>query len=72
MRFGDVAKHFSCTSSSPPIRRSRRSPTICARFLKGWFETIAFMRTHKDETVEIAMPVMDTDANTHRRRSMTN
>ena len=32
------------------------------RFLKGWLETIAFMRTNKDETVKIAMPVLDTDA----------
>jgi NitT/TauT family transport system substrate-binding protein len=32
------------------------------RFLKGWFESIAYMRAHKDETVKIAMQVMATDA----------
>jgi NitT/TauT family transport system substrate-binding protein len=29
-------------------------PNDLRNFLKGWFETIAFMRTHKDETVKIA------------------
>jgi ABC-type nitrate/sulfonate/bicarbonate transport system substrate-binding protein len=37
-------------------------PDRLRRFLKGWFETIAFMRTHKNETASIAMPVMGTDA----------
>ena len=37
-------------------------PDAIRGFLKGWFETIAFMRAHKDETVKIAMPVLDTDA----------
>jgi NitT/TauT family transport system substrate-binding protein len=32
-------------------------PDAVRRFLKAWFETIAFMRAHKAETVEIAMSV---------------
>jgi NitT/TauT family transport system substrate-binding protein len=30
----------------------KNNPDAIRNFLKGWFETIAFMRTHKAETVE--------------------
>ncbi|HLX37506.1 MAG TPA: ABC transporter substrate-binding protein [Candidatus Binataceae bacterium] len=30
------------------------NPDAVRRFLKGWFETIAFMRAHKAETVEVS------------------
>jgi NitT/TauT family transport system substrate-binding protein len=36
-------------------------PEIVRNFLKGWFETIAFMRSHKTETVKIAKDVMEKD-----------
>ena len=38
------------------------SPMRCAASCKGWFETIAFMRSNKAETVEIAKEIMGTDA----------
>jgi NitT/TauT family transport system substrate-binding protein len=34
-------------------------PDIVERFLKGFFATVAFMKTHKSETVEIGMRVLD-------------
>ena len=37
-------------------------PDDLRKFLKGWFDTIAYMRAHKAETVKIAGPVMDKDA----------
>ena len=37
-------------------------PDDLKNFLKGWFETIAYMRTHKAETVKIAGAVMHKDA----------
>jgi len=37
-------------------------PEIVRGFLKGWFETIAFMRRNKAETVKIAAEVMNKDA----------
>ena len=40
-------------------------------FLKGWFETIAFMRTNKAETVKIAKEVMQKDEDDHRPAPMT-
>jgi NitT/TauT family transport system substrate-binding protein len=42
-------------------------PDDLSKFLKGWFETIAYMRAHKDETVKIAGPVMGKDADVTNR-----
>jgi ABC-type nitrate/sulfonate/bicarbonate transport system substrate-binding protein len=36
-------------------------PEAIRAFLKGWFETIAFMRKNKAETVAIAKDVIDKD-----------
>lgn len=36
-------------------------PDDLKNFLKGWFETIAYMRSHKGETVKIASAVMHKD-----------
>jgi len=36
-------------------------PDDLRKFLKGWFETIAYMRSHKAETVKIAAKVMQKD-----------
>jgi NitT/TauT family transport system substrate-binding protein len=36
-------------------------PNDLRNFLQGWFETIAYMRTHKAETVSIAQAVMQKD-----------
>lgn len=35
-----------------------KHPDEIRAFLKGWFETIAFMRSHKDKTVEITSKVL--------------
>jgi NitT/TauT family transport system substrate-binding protein len=37
-------------------------PDDLRNFLNAWFETIAFMRTHKEETIKIAAPVIGKDA----------
>ncbi len=62
MLFGDLVKlvHALVIFATDLVFSER--PDKVRRFLKFWFETIAFMRSHKDETVEVAMPVMDTDA----------
>jgi len=35
-----------------------KNPEAVRRFLKGWFDSIADMRAHREETAEIAMKVM--------------
>ena len=62
MRFADVAKHFHAHIIFVTDKAIASRPDELRRFLNGWFETIAFMRAHKDETVKIAMPVLETDA----------
>ncbi len=62
LRFGDIAKHFHAHVIFATDKAIQDKPDDLRRFLKGWFETIAFMQGHKDETVKIAMPVLDTDA----------
>jgi NitT/TauT family transport system substrate-binding protein len=42
-------------------------PNDLRNFLRGWFETIAYMRTHKAETVAIAQVVMQKDADVTSR-----
>jgi NitT/TauT family transport system substrate-binding protein len=62
LRFGDIAKHFHAHVIFATDKAIAERPDDLRRFLKGWLETIAFMRTNKDATVKIAMPVLDTDA----------
>jgi ABC-type nitrate/sulfonate/bicarbonate transport system substrate-binding protein len=38
-----------------------KKPEVVERFLKGWFETIAFMRANKSKTVEITAKVLNLD-----------
>ena len=38
-----------------------KKPELVERFLRGWFETIAFMRANKERTVEITAKVLNLD-----------
>jgi NitT/TauT family transport system substrate-binding protein len=38
-----------------------KKPELVERFLRGWFETIAFMRANKTRTVEITARVLNLD-----------
>lgn len=40
----------------------RQNPELVRRFLKGWYETVAFMTGHKAETVAVAAKVMGDSA----------
>jgi len=62
LRFNDLVKDFHIHVIFATDQAIAEKPDALRRFLKGWFEAIAFMRGHKDETVKIAMEVMDTDA----------
>ena len=64
MRFGDVAKNFIMHVIFATDKSMAEKPADLRAFVKGWFESIAYMRTHKAKTVEIAQSVMHTDAKT--------
>jgi ABC-type nitrate/sulfonate/bicarbonate transport system substrate-binding protein len=60
VRFTDIKDfHIHVIFATDKVIASK--PQVLRNFLKGWFETIAFMRQHKAETVAIAKGVMDKD-----------
>ena len=64
LRFGELVKDFHIHVIFATDKAIAQKPEALRGFLKGWLETIAFMRKHKAETVEIAKEVMGTDAPT--------
>jgi NitT/TauT family transport system substrate-binding protein len=60
VRFGDI-KDFIIHVIYATDKAIANRPEDLRGFLKGWFETIAYMRSHKDETVKIAAQVMQKD-----------
>ena len=64
MRFGSVAKDFIMHVIFATDTSMVKKPADLTNFVAGWFETIAYMRQHKAETVAIAQKVMGTDEKT--------
>jgi NitT/TauT family transport system substrate-binding protein len=61
VRFTDI-KDFIIHVIYATNKAIANRPDDLRKFVKAWFETIAFMRTHKDETIKIAGPVTGKDA----------
>jgi NitT/TauT family transport system substrate-binding protein len=61
MRFGQLVKDFHIHVIFATDKAIATKPEALRAFLKGWFETIAFMRKNKAETVAIAKDVMNKD-----------
>jgi ABC-type nitrate/sulfonate/bicarbonate transport system substrate-binding protein len=57
--FGPVAPDFIIHVLFATNKIIAQHPDEVRRFLAGWFETIAWMRANKDETVRLAAPVMN-------------
>ena len=70
LRFNDLLKDFHAHVIFASDKAIAAKPQALRGFLKGWFETIAFMRGNKVETVRIAKDIMGTDE-ANRARSMT-
>jgi ABC-type nitrate/sulfonate/bicarbonate transport system substrate-binding protein len=62
MKFGDLVKDFHIHVIFATNKAIAERPDALRGFLKGWFETIGFMRKNKAETVAIAKDVIDKDA----------
>ena len=58
VNFGTVAPDFIIHAIFATKSLIAQHPQEVRQFLAGWFETIQWMRTHKEETVKIAAPVM--------------
>ncbi len=61
-RFGELVRDFHIHVIFGTNKAIASRPDALRAFLKGWFETIAFMRKNKANTVEIAKEIMETDA----------
>lgn len=59
LRFGDLVTDFHIHVIFATNKLIAERPDTVRAFLKGWFETIAFMRANKAKTVEIAKEVID-------------
>jgi NitT/TauT family transport system substrate-binding protein len=57
-RFGDMIKDFEINVIYATQDVLQKNPERVREFLAGWFETIAYMRKNKAETVHLVAPVM--------------
>jgi NitT/TauT family transport system substrate-binding protein len=64
LRFGDLVKDFHIHVIFATDKAIAAKPQALRSFLKGWLQTIAFMRKNRSETIDIAKDVMGTDAET--------
>jgi NitT/TauT family transport system substrate-binding protein len=60
-RFGQIVKDFHVHIIYATDKVIANRPDAIRGFLKGWFESIAFMRNHKSESVTIATQVIGKD-----------
>ena len=61
VHFGTVAPSFIIHAIFATNKAIAERPAVLTRFLVGWFETIQWMRGHKDETVALAAKAMHQD-----------
>jgi NitT/TauT family transport system substrate-binding protein len=57
--FGDIIKDFIQNAAYARRDLLAAHPDLVRRFLAGWYETIAYMRTHKEESIKVALPIVD-------------
>jgi NitT/TauT family transport system substrate-binding protein len=57
--FGDIIKDFIQNAAYARRDLVATDPDRVRRFLAGWYETIAYMGTHKPESIKIALPIVD-------------
>jgi len=53
VNYGDYIKHFISNVIFASNDLIAKNPDALRRFLKGWYETIAWMNSHKEETIAI-------------------
>jgi NitT/TauT family transport system substrate-binding protein len=57
--FGDIIKDFIQNAAYARRELVATDPDRVRRFLAGWYQTIGYMRAHKEESIRIAMPIVD-------------
>ena len=59
VEFGQHVKDFHTHVIQATDEMIARRPDVIRRFLAGWMEVIAFMATHKAETVKLMLPISE-------------
>jgi NitT/TauT family transport system substrate-binding protein len=59
LHFGDSIKDFIQNAAYARRDLAASDPDRIRRFLTGWYATIAYMREHKEESIKVAMPIVD-------------
>lgn len=59
VNFGDVVPPFMNTAIYATNSLIQKNPELVRRFVKAWFENIAWARGHKAETVKLLVPVLN-------------
>ena len=57
MSFGDIVNPFIAHVIYATDSMIAQHPDTLRRFLKGWYETVAWAKTHKAETIKYSQPV---------------
>jgi ABC-type nitrate/sulfonate/bicarbonate transport system substrate-binding protein len=57
--FGDIIKDFIQNAAYARRDLLASDPDRVRRFLAAWYETIAYMETHRQESIKVAMPIVD-------------
>jgi ABC-type nitrate/sulfonate/bicarbonate transport system substrate-binding protein len=58
VRYGQIVPDFIIHVIYATNKVMTTRPDQLRNFLAGWFETIAFMKSHKEETVQLITPIM--------------
>ncbi|HEY1505436.1 MAG TPA: ABC transporter substrate-binding protein, partial [Stellaceae bacterium] len=67
LNFGDVVPPFINTALFASNTLIEQHPDLLRRFLKAWYENIAWVRGHKKETVDILVPSLNLKPDTVAR-----
>jgi NitT/TauT family transport system substrate-binding protein len=59
--FGDIVKDFDTHIIFASDQMVAQRPAVLQRFLRGWFQTVAYMRAHRDVAVKTAARIMHVD-----------
>jgi NitT/TauT family transport system substrate-binding protein len=64
VRFGDIVEHFHNHVIFARAGLAKENPDAIRGFMEAWFETVQYMKDHKDETLAISGRIMGTTPET--------
>ncbi|HLI19626.1 MAG TPA: ABC transporter substrate-binding protein, partial [Stellaceae bacterium] len=62
VNFGDVVPPFMNTAMYATDILIKQHPDQVRRFIKGWLDTVAWARAHREETIALLLPVLNLKA----------